>query len=310
MKCPKCGSEKVQRSRVRSGERTAARIFLKPMRCSTCGERFWVHNRSAYVSAAAILGGVTLFLGLISVIVVLVLSSMDVIPPHKIAGALPSFVSDAVSSYSDVSNAALQPDTGVSDQRRVGADTAAQGRPADVAGADVTVGNVIRLDWYLEMAQKGDAGAQYWLGMLYLVGEGTLQDFGEAAIWLRRAADQGHPQAKYRLGLMYRAGHGVPTDLVQSYKWLNLAAAAGITQAVRARNEVLRSLSSEQLAQAQKASRAWQPQVATERREGQSEKAAANSMGPAVAMEGGAAGSAAESGQTGAKARSAGTSGE
>ena len=77
---------------------------------------------------------------------------------------------------------------------------------------------------------------------LYLDRQWRLQDFDEAAKWLKLAAEQGYALAQYQLGLIYRTGHGVAIDQVQSYVWLNLAAAAGIQQAVAAREEVMRSL--------------------------------------------------------------------
>jgi hypothetical protein len=110
---------------------------------------------------------------------------------------------------------------------------------------------------YQESAENGNRDAQYKLGLLYLTGNGALQDFAEAAKWLKLAAEQGYALAQYELGLIYRMGHGVAVDQVQSYVWLNLAAAAGIEQAVAAREEVMRSLNGKQLAQAQKASRDW-----------------------------------------------------
>jgi len=110
---------------------------------------------------------------------------------------------------------------------------------------------------YHDSAENGEADAQYKLGLLYLTGNGALQDFAEAAKWLKRAAEQGYALAQYELGLIYRTGYGLATDPVQSYMWLNLAAAAGIQQAVAARDDVMRSLSSKQLAQAQKVSREW-----------------------------------------------------
>ena len=110
---------------------------------------------------------------------------------------------------------------------------------------------------YQENAENGEADAQYKLGLLYLTGNGAVQDFAEAAKWLKRAAEQGHALAQYELGLIYRTGYGLAIDHVQSYVWLNLAAAAGIQQAVAARDEVMRSLSNKQLAQAQKTSREW-----------------------------------------------------
>jgi hypothetical protein len=110
---------------------------------------------------------------------------------------------------------------------------------------------------YQDSAENGEADAQYKLGLLYLTGNGALQDFAEAAKWLRRAAEQGYALAQYELGLIYRTGYGSAVDPVKSYMWLNLAAAAGIQQAVSARDEVMRSLNSKQLAQAQKISRDW-----------------------------------------------------
>jgi hypothetical protein len=110
---------------------------------------------------------------------------------------------------------------------------------------------------YQESAENGNSDAQYKLGLLYLTGNGALQDFTEAAKWLKLAAEQGYALAQYELGLIYRVGHGVAVDPIQSYVWLNLAAAAGIQQAVAAREEAMRSLNGKQLAQAQKASRDW-----------------------------------------------------
>jgi hypothetical protein len=110
---------------------------------------------------------------------------------------------------------------------------------------------------YEESAENGDSDAQYKLGLLYLTGNGALQDFAEAAKWLRLAAEQGYALAQYELGLIYRSGYGLAIDQVQSYVWLNLAAAAGVQQAVGARDDVMRSLNTRQLAQAQKISRDW-----------------------------------------------------
>lgn len=110
---------------------------------------------------------------------------------------------------------------------------------------------------YQGSAEKGDRDAQYKLGLLYLTGNGALQDFAEAAKWLKLAAEQSHGLAQYELGMIYRSGYGLPADPVQSYVWLNLAAAARVQQAMTARDEVMRSLTSKQLTQAQKISREW-----------------------------------------------------
>jgi hypothetical protein len=44
-------------------------------------------------------------------------------------------------------------------------------------------------------AVKGDARAQYSLGIMYFDGIGVKQDRKEAVIWLKKAADQGHKLA-------------------------------------------------------------------------------------------------------------------
>jgi TPR repeat protein len=130
-------------------------------------------------------------------------------------------------------------------------------KPQDFPKADRMDGHHFAVQLYEESAENGDSDAQYKLGLLYLTGNGALQDFAEAAKWLKLAAEQGYALAQYELGLIYRGGYGLAIDQVQSYVWLNLAAAAGVQQAVGARDDVMRSLNTRQLAQAQKISRDW-----------------------------------------------------
>ncbi|MDT8364233.1 MAG: tetratricopeptide repeat protein [Nitrosomonas sp.] len=110
---------------------------------------------------------------------------------------------------------------------------------------------------FLEKAIKGSADAQYQLGLLYLTGRGTLQDFSEASKWLILAAEQNHPLAQYELGLLYQVGQGVGLDVGKSYIWFNIAAAAGVEKAIIARDKAMRALSTSQLKAAQKEARDW-----------------------------------------------------
>jgi len=48
---------------------------------------------------------------------------------------------------------------------------------------------------FQKAAEKGDARAQYSLGVMYLDGIGTQKDKKEAMRWLRKAANQKHPLA-------------------------------------------------------------------------------------------------------------------
>ena len=80
-------------------------------------------------------------------------------------------------------------------------------------------------------AEKGDAGAQLDLGLLYASGRGVARDVVKAAKWHRKAADQGLPQAQYHLGLDYANGEGVKINQTEASKWFRMAADQGLVEA-------------------------------------------------------------------------------
>ena len=84
------------------------------------------------------------------------------------------------------------------------------------------------LQEWLPVAQRGDANAQFNVGLLYATGKGVKQDLRQAADWYRKAADQGVGAAEYNLGVMYANGDGVPRDVHEAVKWLQKASDAGI----------------------------------------------------------------------------------
>jgi len=61
----------------------------------------------------------------------------------------------------------------------------------------------------------------------------------------------------FSLGMIYSAGAGVAVDLVQAHKWFNIAAAKGLADAARMRGEVAAEMSSAEIAEAQRAARAF-----------------------------------------------------
>ncbi len=84
--------------------------------------------------------------------------------------------------------------------------------------------------------------AQYYLGIMYLNGQGMTPDAKEARRWLTSAAEQGVAQAQYRLGQMYAKGQGGPKDMETAYAWFGVAAELGNNQAAaekKAAEEVL-----------------------------------------------------------------------
>ncbi len=59
-------------------------------------------------------------------------------------------------------------------------------------------------------AMRGDAQAQFELGLRYRQGLDVAEDFELAALWFRKSADQGHPVAQFAMGHMCLAGEGMP----------------------------------------------------------------------------------------------------
>ena len=81
---------------------------------------------------------------------------------------------------------------------------------------------------HLAKAKKGDAQAQYSLGMMYSNGNQVKKDFKEAAKWWRKSAEQGHALSQAFLALSYFRGEGVPKDLITGYAWIHIAEINGV----------------------------------------------------------------------------------
>jgi TPR repeat protein len=110
-----------------------------------------------------------------------------------------------------------------------------------------------------QRAQQGDATAQLNLGIMYDIGQGVPQDFGEAAKWYRLAADQGDVSAQTLLAIMYNIGQGVPQDYVEAHKWFNLAVARGNEAARKPRDLIAEKMTPAQIYEAQTLARNWKP---------------------------------------------------
>ncbi|KAB2877825.1 MAG: hypothetical protein F9K38_12085 [Pseudorhodoplanes sp.] len=63
--------------------------------------------------------------------------------------------------------------------------------------------------------------------------------------------------AFYQLGIKYSVGDCVPLDFISAHKWFNLAAMKGNKEAIRLRQEIAASMSPAEIAEAQRAARAW-----------------------------------------------------
>lgn len=70
--------------------------------------------------------------------------------------------------------------------------------------------------WYQKAADRGNADAQFKLGLLYEDGLGVTKDYGQAKVWYQKAADQGNSDAAaglFRIGADPAVLKGSPTDL-------------------------------------------------------------------------------------------------
>lgn len=116
-----------------------------------------------------------------------------------------------------------------------------------------------------ERAAAGDPEAQFTLGKNYEAGRGGLKkDYAEAAGWYLKSANQGNVYAQASLGILYHAGKGVPLDNVQAEMWFTISAEHAPQNdrdtIVEMRDSVAHHLSAEQMAEARKMAREWQPQ--------------------------------------------------
>ena len=74
---------------------------------------------------------------------------------------------------------------------------------------------------------QGLAAAQVELGRMYARGWGTAQRYGEAFQWFEKAALQGDPDGERNLGWLYDQGYGVARDYKIAAKYYRLAADRG-----------------------------------------------------------------------------------
>lgn len=112
------------------------------------------------------------------------------------------------------------------------------------------------LRWNTLAAEQGHARAQHNVAVMYEEGQSVPRDFVEAQRWYRLAAKQGLASAQNKLGLLYGKGLGVPQDSVQAHMWFIIAAQYDNTRS-KFRDAFASTLTSEQIAKAQKLAREW-----------------------------------------------------
>ncbi|MCH8977158.1 MAG: sel1 repeat family protein [Proteobacteria bacterium] len=97
---------------------------------------------------------------------------------------------------------------------------------------------------------SNDKLAQYYLGVMYMKGQGVEQDYEQAGEWFRKASKQGLGVAMYKLAGLYTKGNGVPKDLEFAYVWYSVGAIHKHQKSMNMIEKAKSNLSSEELASA------------------------------------------------------------
>lgn len=111
------------------------------------------------------------------------------------------------------------------------------------------------------LAERGDARAQFNLGVIHFNAQGVPHDTTKAVEWYRAAADQGYGPAQAGLAFLYETGQGLLQNYVEAYKWLTLATRSGVEKD-EARQTLATKMTAEQISEAEQAAAVWQPLIA------------------------------------------------
>lgn len=137
------------------------------------------------------------------------------------------------------------------------------------SGLGVQINIQESIKWYQGAAAKGNAGAMQALGMIYAHGDGGVRDPATAAKWYKACAQKGYAGCMFAFATFLERGDGIGIDLVSAYAWYNVAASVdseipGPEVAKFKRDNLAKSLSSEQISRAQNMSLKLLDQTASE----------------------------------------------
>lgn len=100
-------------------------------------------------------------------------------------------------------------------------------------GKDVEEDKKEACRWMDKAAEQGNADAQEFLGMCYCSpGNGVFSDGFVAIYWFEKAAEQGKSFAQYMLGKMLIRGVDYLKDVKRGLYWVQQAAAQGLEEAI------------------------------------------------------------------------------
>ena len=125
------------------------------------------------------------------------------------------------------------------------------------------------------LAEKGDAEAQYAIGIMFQFGHGVQKNQKEAVKWYRKSAEQGNKNAQHLLGTMYDPSQGVLKDPVAAYAWYHIAEANGNIASKTWKANLSKKMTPQQIVEGQKRVRELfkkHPSLAPENRDKENKK--------------------------------------
>jgi uncharacterized protein len=99
------------------------------------------------------------------------------------------------------------------------------------------------MSYWRPLAERGNAAAEFGLGIMYFNGDGVPQDYAQARVWLRNAVDHDsaaehtnlpgltYAIAQFNLGRMYEGGQGGTQDYAEALIRFRKAAEYGFPYA-------------------------------------------------------------------------------
>src|ERR1041385_2701194 len=190
MTCPKCGGH-IEFPREGVGEKIL---------CPHCESPIWLSNPLSRSWIAFVIFGV-FGIGTCAAII------------HGLHQSEPESTRSPITQNPDETSAT----TGATN---VSANPSAATATASTNLSDIVAG-------FRARAERGEAKAQFNLGVSYDNGLGVAKDYVEAVKWYRKAAEQGYRSAQYNLGVKYENGQGASTDPAEAVQWYRKAAEQG-----------------------------------------------------------------------------------
>ncbi len=93
-----------------------------------------------------------------------------------------------------------------------------------ITGEDMKKDESTGLQWMEKAANQKHLRAQFVMGSLYEDGVGVKKDESKAIDWYRKSADNGFAPAQFAMAMAYDLGRGIKQDPVKATEWLQKAA--------------------------------------------------------------------------------------